>query len=42
MNGCGDQWCFTPWDWMVTVILYKLAIFGAEGYAGEGAGESWG
>jgi len=43
MTGCGENWCFNPWDWMTTFCLLKLAIFGAEGYAGSPAsGESWG
>jgi hypothetical protein len=31
MVGCGENWCFSPWDWMVTHILLKMAIAGAEG-----------
>lgn len=43
MVGCGENWCVNPWDWMITHILLRLAILGAEGVAGNDVdGATWG
>ena len=36
MVGCGDEWCYEPWNWMELRILLGLARLGmAGGYAGN-------
>ncbi len=44
MVGCGEEYCWYPWDWMINRILLRMALFGATGVAdnGEPTGENWG
>jgi len=31
MVGCGEEWCYYPWDALMGYIVLKLAMYGRDG-----------